>query len=114
MSIFRASFPAYIQRQLNARQDLLNKRSRDSRFIQYSTGKNAWVRMTSFVNYDSPDGRLKGDTLSRQYILESGNLFPMPGATSPGQSGKFALRSGVGNPGGSSTNRTFSGIETQR
>ena len=107
MSIFRASFPAYVQRQINVRQDLVNLKARDSRFMLYTTGKNSWCRMTSFVNYDSPDGKLKGGELSRQYILESGTLFPKPGNTPSNQTGVYSLRRGVGSSAGSYSNQTF-------
>lgn len=90
MSIFRATFKPYVQRQVNARQDLVKVNQRDSRFLQYTSGKNSWCRMTSMVNYDSPDGRYKGDQLSRKYVLEGGTLYPSP--TDPT---KFSLRRGV-------------------
>ena len=112
MSIFRASFPAYIQRQINVRQDLIKSKMRDSRFVQYTTAKNGWCRMTSFVDYDSPDGTLKGGDLSRQYILEAGTLFPKPGNTPSNQTGTYALKRGVEGLAGSYSNRSFTGRDT--
>ena len=97
MSIFKSSFKPYLQRQLNARQDLVNLNTRDQRFMQYTTGKNSWCKMSSFVNYNGTDA------LSRQYILESGTLYQ-------GNNGKYAMRSGVGNPGGSYKNIAQNGI----
>lgn len=90
------TFRPYLQRQLNARQDLLRQTNRDSRFYQYTTGKNSWCRMTSLVNYDSPDGKYKGDQLSRKYVLEAGTLYPNP--SNPNQ---YALRRGINNAAGS-------------
>lgn len=51
--------------------------------------------MTSMVNYDSGDGRYKGDQLSRKYVLEGGTL--VPSLTDPN---KFSLRRGVGSRAG--------------
>lgn len=107
MSIFRSTWPAYVQRQINARQDLVKSHTRDSTFYQYTTGKNAWCRMTSFVDYSSPDGKLHGGDLAKQYILEGGTLYPNPNG-----SGTYSQRSGVGNSAGSYTNTTFTGKAT--
>jgi len=94
--ILDVTFKSYVQRQINARQQLLNQEQRDPRFFQYTSAKNAWCRMTSLVNYDSPDGKYKGDQLSRKYVLEGGTLYPNP--SNPNQ---FALRRGVGGKAGS-------------
>lgn len=100
MSIFKSTFKAFICRQLNARQDLISTESgikRQNEFIQYTTAKNSWVRMQSFVDYDSPDGRYKGADLAKKYVLESGALFHREN-TLPDQ---FSLRGGFANRMGS-------------
>jgi hypothetical protein len=94
--ILDVTFKPYVQRQINARQMLLNQESRDPRFFQYTNAKNAWCRMTSLVNYDSPDGKYKGDQLSRKYVLESGVLY-----NNPSNQDQFALRRGIGGKAGS-------------
>jgi hypothetical protein len=114
MSIFQGTLDKYVQDQLKAREIIISQGqyipdpnnpdkkynnvspyglvSRDSKFLQFTTGKNSWVRMTSFVNVTKIIGSKKysGDELARKYILEGGTLFEDP--TNPG---KFNLRSGV-------------------
>lgn len=91
MSIFKSTWKPYVQRQVQARQDLVKSPSRDSRFLQYTSGKNSWCRMTSLVNYDSEDQRFKGQDLSRKYVLEAGTLVQ-----EIDDPNKLSLRRGVG------------------
>jgi hypothetical protein len=94
MSIFKSTFSKTISSQLKAREKVIsNPNSRDSTFLQFSTLNNSWVRMTSFVNYDDPKGRYKGNELSQKYILEGGTLYNKGG-------NKGTLRSGVNKPDG--------------
>ena len=100
MSIFKSTLNPTIAAQLKAREKIVSTTStRDSDFLQYTTGKNSWVRMTSFVNYDSKklsngefinDEKYTGDALSKKYVLEGGTLY---------NQGKdlYSLRAGVGN-----------------
>ena len=112
MSIFQGTLDKYVQDQLKAREIIISQGtptttagtttntvsaygnvSRDGTFLRYTSGKNSWIRMTSFVNATKKIGSktYSGDELARKYILEGGTLFEDP--TNPG---KFNLRSGVG------------------
>ena len=76
MSIFKSTFSETISSQLKAREKVIsNSNPRDATFLQFSSGNNSWVRMTSFVNYDDPKKRYSGDDLSKKYILEGGTLY---------------------------------------
>lgn len=111
MSIFKSTLNPIIAAQLKARESVISQwgksgdtfkagiTPRDDNFLRYTAGKNAWVRMTSFVNYESKvfrkgewvsDGRYKGDQLSKKYVLEGGTLY-----------NNDFLRSGVAKTGGS-------------
>ena len=88
MSIFKSTLDPTTSAQLKARESVVSTSgSRDDNFLKYTTGKNSWVRMTSFVNYND------SDALSKKYILEGGTLY---------NSGddQFSLRAGVGKQSG--------------
>lgn len=88
MSIFKSTLNPTTAAQLKARESVVaTTGSRDANFLRYTTGKNSWVRMTSFVNYGGKDD------LSKKYILEGGTLY------NKGDN-EFALRSGVGKQSG--------------
>ena len=53
MSIFRNTFTAEVQNQLDKRQKALQKRSAND--IIYLNSRNSWVRMTSGVNVYNPN-----------------------------------------------------------
>lgn len=75
MSIFRETLYSYVQEQLNTRTEVISTTDvRSAPFLAYTTGKNGWVRLASFVNYDDPKGRYSGDQLAKKYILEGGTL----------------------------------------
>lgn len=124
MSIFKDTLKQYVQDQLTARQvvvaqqgkpgpgQLVGSVSRDDKFLRYVSGKNAWVKMQSFVNCEYPifntnneiigyeglkigNKIYKGDELARKYILEGGTLFEEKDNQGNGTN-KFTLRSGVG------------------
>ena len=109
MSIFKSTLKPIIASQLKARESIVSQwgdsgtkdnkdnpvfkagiTPRDDKFLRYTNGKNAWVKMTSFVNYTDPKGRYTGDQLSRKYVLEGGTLL-----------NNTSLRSGVSRIGGS-------------
>lgn len=87
MSIFRETFPQFIQNELNRRQ--AGMAVRDPRFIQQLNTRAAWIRLSSGVNYEGTS------KLAKQYVLQGGTLFDK------------ALRSGLGSN-GSGTYDTFS------
>ena len=51
-NIVGTGFPEEIQNQINTRQQKLNSLTRDSKTLQYLTNRNAWVRLSSGVNYN--------------------------------------------------------------
>jgi len=114
MSIFKDTLSPYVQNQLKAREIIISQGtpttpagskaiinvaspygnvSRSDTFMRYVSGKNSWVRMTSFVDFKGTIGTktYSGDELARKYILEGGTLFE-----NPSNPGSFSLRSGVG------------------
>lgn len=100
MSIFKSTLNPAIAAQLKAREKIISSDNRNDTFLRYTSGKNSWVRMTSFVNYDSKvfntktgklekDGKYTGDSLSRKYVLEGGTLYDKGNDL-------FGLRKGIG------------------
>jgi hypothetical protein len=89
MSIFKSTLNDEIAAQLKARQHVISSSNRGDDFLRYTSGKNGWVRMTSFVNYNDPKGKYSGDQLSKKYVLEGGTLRQTSAK-------EFSLRSGVG------------------
>lgn len=86
MSIFKSTLKPEIAAQLKAREKLVSSETRGPNFLKYTTGKNSWVRMASFVNYNSKiydsktgklvdDGKYTGDQLAKKYVLEGGTLY---------------------------------------
>lgn len=102
MSIFKSTFKPYVANQITARQDLVNYShgNRPIEFNLYTSGKAAWSRMVSLVDYDSPDGKYKGQDLSRKYILQGGALYNKTNKNNPTLD-EYVLRSGVGYKDGS-------------
>jgi hypothetical protein len=103
MSIFQGTLPEYIAAQLKAREKVVSQWGdtgdkdqkknpifktgvipRQDQFLRYTTGKNAWVKMTSLVDYNSKiikngrfqsDNRYVGTQLAKKYVLEGGTLL---------------------------------------
>ena len=68
MSIFKASFPEFVQTELKNRQDRLSLPARRPELSIYQSTRNSFVRMTSGVSVDdSPD-------LAKKYVLQGGTL----------------------------------------
>ena len=111
MSIFKETLDPGIQTQLQARTLVVSGINNNrSGLLPWYLSKNAWVRMTSFVNYtegtiyydsgsikiNDTTGHYKGDQLSKKYILEGGTLYTkLPGSQTLG-----SLRYGVATPNG--------------
>jgi hypothetical protein len=111
MSIFKDTLPTHVQNQLRAREIIVSQASgskvtaygttpRSGDFMRYTTGKNSWVRMTSFVDCVNSGVKIgsktyTGDQLAKKYILEGGTLAE--DSANPG-SGVFGLRYGLGYP----------------
>lgn len=119
MSIFKGTISPEVAWQLAARKHIIQQTSRDGVFSSYTTGKNSWVRMASFVNADVPlrnskgqiidpsKKRYDGDELARKYVLEGGTLYE--------QNNQFFLRKGVLGDGavyGSDIDKLFSQYQT--
>ena len=66
MSIFRESFPQFIQDELNRRQTGMFTRT--PQFLHQLNSRSSWVRMTSGVNYDD------SNELAKKYVLQGGTL----------------------------------------
>jgi hypothetical protein len=110
MSIFKSTLKPYVQRQINARQDLVKSPLRgaaseyiekDDKLILFSAARNSFVRMASFVNFDGKIGNTSysGDQLAAKYILEGGSLY-RSSQTQDGES-LYSMRSGIGTDRGS-------------
>jgi hypothetical protein len=88
MSIFRETFPQFIQTELNRRQKEMATRT--PAFLQQLNTRNAWVRMTSGVNTLNASGTYNNN-LASNYVLQGGTLL-----------NNTSLRSGLGGSGISS------------
>jgi hypothetical protein len=103
MAIFQGTLPEFIAAQLKAREMVISQWGdtgdkdqkknpifktgvipRQDQFLRYTTGKNAWVKMTSLVDYNSKiikngrfqsDNRYVGTQLAKKYVLEGGTLL---------------------------------------
>lgn len=119
MSIFKGTISPKVAWQLAARKHTVQQTSRDGVFASYTTAKNSWARMSSFVNADLPirnskgqiidpnKFRYNGDQLARKYVLEGGTLYE--------QNNQFFLRKGVLGNGavyGSDIDKLFSQYQT--
>lgn len=87
MSIFKQSFPKWIQNQLSRRQDLqstgLNGGLKSNAALVWNQSKQCVIRATSLVDYKGNDNgigfeigteNLKGNELAQRFILQSGIL----------------------------------------
>jgi len=111
MSIFKETLDPEIQTQLRARTLVVSGENNNrSGLLPWYLSKNAWVRMTSFVNFtegtiildgkgkinvDPTTGHYKGVELSKKYILEGGTLYTKENETNEIFGG---LRYGVATP----------------
>lgn len=102
MSIFKSTLSPTVSSQLKARETIVSQNTRGQDFLMYTTGKNSFVRLRSFVDYTSykinsasntklsEDGRYTGNNLSKKWVLEGGTLYNKPNST------EYSLRAGVG------------------
>jgi len=116
MSIFKETLDPGIQTQLKARTLIVSGENNNrSGLLPWYLSKNAWVRMTSFVNFtegtiipngdgsikvDGTTGHYKGAELSKKYILEGGTLYTKENAGISGNQTLGSLRYGVATPRG--------------
>lgn len=90
MSIFRETFPQFIVDELDRRQD--GMLTRNPKFLHQLNTRNAWVRMTSGVNYEG------SNSLAKKYVLQGGTL-----------NNDTSLRYGLGGDGTSAYDRVSPG-----
>jgi len=69
MSIFKASFPDFVQAELKKRQERLSDPNKRHELAIYQSTRNAFVRMTSGVNVNNDGG-----ALAKKYVLQGGTL----------------------------------------
>ncbi len=74
MSIFKESFPQFVQTELEKRQDRLSDPSRRYELTTYQSTRNSFVRMTSGVSVLVKGVDDKG-ALAKRYVLQGGTLF---------------------------------------
>ena len=111
MSIFKDTLKKDVYDQIKAREKVISgENNHRDPLLPWYLSKNAWVRMTSFVNYsdgpvefpgygqvkiDEDKGNYKGDQLSKKYILQGGTLY----TKDSGGKTLSQLRSGIGGEG---------------
>lgn len=96
MSIFRETFPAFIQNELGRRQD--GMATRNPAFLHQLNSRSAWVRMTSGVNFEG------SSDLAKKYVMQGGVLNHSTKQTKDGNIDIFTQKSGLGNSANSYSN----------
>ncbi len=94
MSIFKSTFPKFIQEQIKVRQDVISKKDRSIQDLTYLNSKNCWIRLSSAVDIREGSGMSKyfkssGNKLASDNILQGGTLY--------NDGSKLSLKSGLGN-----------------
>lgn len=84
MSIFRESFPDFIQSQIKTRQDLISGDIRNTA-MRHLNSRSSWVRLTSSVNVDGTAD------LAKANVLFNGS------ASNNGTPGNYKMSEGFGN-----------------
>jgi len=101
MSIFRETFPAFIQKELKRRQD--GMAARTPAFLHQLNSRSAWVRMTSGVNFEG------SSTLAKKYVLQGGTLNHSTKETKEGNVDVFTQKNGLGGKSNAYSNRAQGG-----
>ena len=107
MSIFRESFPPFIQDEIKRRQD--GMLARTPSFLHELNTRSAWVRLTSGVNYDG------NSDLAKKYVLQGGvlNLVDTQKDSKGNITDTFGLKSGLGSGGTSYDNLSQGGASNR-
>jgi len=101
MSIFRETFPAFVQNELQRRQDgMLN---RNPSFLHQLNSRSAWVRMTSGVDFEG------SSDLAKNYVLQGGVLNHSTKETKEGTVDVFTQKNGLGNASNTYSNKSQGG-----
>ena len=107
MSIFRETFPTFIQKELKRRQD--GMAARTPSFLHQLNSRSAWVRMTSGVNVENSKGILTNE-LAKKYVLQGGTLNHSTKETKDGGiEDVFTQKNGLGNASNAYSNRSQGG-----
>jgi hypothetical protein len=101
MSIFRETFPAFVQNELGRRQK--GMLSRDSAFLHQLNSRSAWVRMTSGVNFNG------SSTLAKNYVMQGGVLNYSVKQTKDGNEDIFTQKAGLGTSSNTYSNVSYGG-----
>ena len=97
MSIFRETFPAFIQDELARRQDGMI--TRNPAFLHQLNSRSAWVRMTSGVDFEG------SSTLAKNYVLQGGVL----NYSLQGKKDNFTQKNGLGDGSNAYSNKSQGG-----
>jgi hypothetical protein len=84
MSLFKEPFDSVIKQQLEARQNLIGKQSRDNYDVTYLNSKTAWIQLRSSVDLPKAE---KPSGLATDNVLLGGTL-----------TASNTLKAGIGNP----------------
>ena len=107
MSIFRETFPTFIQKELKRRQD--GMAARTPAFLHQLNSRSAWVRMTSGVNTRDSKGGITNE-LAKNYVLQGGTLNHSTKETKDGGiEDVFSQKNGLGNASNAYSNRSQGG-----
>jgi hypothetical protein len=106
MSIFRETFPTFIQKELKRRQD--GMAARTPAFLHQLNSRSAWVRMTSGVNTIDNKGQIT-NKLAKNYVLQGGTLNYSTKETKDGTVDVFTQKNGLGNASNAYSNRSQGG-----
>lgn len=88
MSIFRETFPAFIQNELGRRQTGMV--TRNPAFLHQLNSRSAWVRMSSGVDFEG------SSDLAKRYVMQGGVLNYSTQQTKTGNIDVFNQKSGLG------------------
>ena len=93
MSIFTETFPTFVQKELNERQERLNDPTKRIDLVKYQSSRNSFIRMTSGVEViGRPD-------LAKKYVLQGGTLNDNKPRVGVGENGAYSSKT----PGSSTT-----------
>ena len=101
MSIFRETFPAFVQNELQRRQD--GMLTRNPSFLHQLNSRSAWVRMTSGVDFEG------SSALAKNYVLQGGVLNHSVKKTKTGNVDVFTQKNGLGDSSNAYSNKSQGG-----
>lgn len=74
-NIVGTPIPSYVVNQINNRQRILGKFSRDSKDLVWANGKTSWIRLASSVNIESQDLVVPDGSGSAKTINDNGSTY---------------------------------------